>query len=287
MLWVIYSLLSAFFLATTDAFTKKISGKIDDYILIWSRFLFAMPFLLLVLFFIPMPKLDLSFFYVLLIAMPFEIAAWIFYIKAIRISPLSLTMPFLTLTPVFLLLTSFLILGEFPTIYGLLGILFVVLGAYLLNIKDLNKGIFAPFKSILEEKGCIYMLLVAFLFSITSNLGKILALKASPLFVSAFYYLIVTLLLIPFILIKSNKKLYQISLYKAPLIITGFFFALMMIFNMLAVVLVMVPYMISIKRTSSIFSILYGHFLFKEKNIRERMIGAVIMLIGAVLIISF
>jgi drug/metabolite transporter (DMT)-like permease len=45
--------------------------------------------------------------------------------------------------------------------------------------------------------------------------------------------------------------------------------------------------MISIKRTSSIFSVLYGHFLFKEKNIRERLIGAIIMLVGAALIILF
>mgnify|MGYP000474666247 CR=1 FL=1 len=59
------------------------------------------------------------------------------------------------------------------------------------------------------------------------------------------------------------------------------------IFNFLAVQLVIVPYMISIKRTSSIFGFLYGKFVFKEKNIKERLTGALIMLIGAGLIILF
>ena len=50
MLWVLYSLLSAFSWATADAFTKKIS-EADDYILMLARFLYAAPFVLLLLFF--------------------------------------------------------------------------------------------------------------------------------------------------------------------------------------------------------------------------------------------
>jgi len=56
---------------------------------------------------------------------------------------------------------------------------------------------------------------------------------------------------------------------------------------MLAITLVIVPYMVSIKRTSSIFGVLYGKFMFKEKNIKQRFLGAAIMLIGAALIILF
>ena len=59
----------------------------------------------------------------------------------------------------------------------------------------------------------------------------------------------------------------------------------MMFFHNLAVALTIVPYMISIKRTSSIFSVGFGYFLFKEKDIRERIFGTFIMLVGAGLII--
>ncbi len=286
MLWALYSLLSAFSWATADVFTKKIS-KADDYILILARFLFATPFVLLLLFFIEIPKLDNIFWFVLSLAIPVEVLAWILYIKAIRISSLSLVTPFLALTPLFLVFTSFVILKELPTPIGFFGIFLVVIGTYTLNLKEYKRGILEPFKAIFKEKGCIYMIIVAFLFSITANLGKILVLKSSPLFFSAIYF---PLLVIPFLIIAYftlREKITQLKSNFRNLFPIGLFFAFMVIFHNFAIQLVIVPYMISIKRTSSIFSVLYGHFIFKEKNIKERLAGAFIMVIGAALIILF
>jgi uncharacterized membrane protein len=45
--------------------------------------------------------------------------------------------------------------------------------------------------------------------------------------------------------------------------------------------------MLSVKRTSLIFGVLYGWLLFKEGNIRERLLGTVVMLAGVVLIAMF
>jgi uncharacterized membrane protein len=46
-----------------------------------------------------------------------------------------------------------------------------------------------------------------------------------------------------------------------------------------------VAYMISVKRTSLLFSILYGHYLFKEEKIAEKALGAVIMFAGFLLVV--
>jgi uncharacterized membrane protein len=43
-------------------------------------------------------------------------------------------------------------------------------------------------------------------------------------------------------------------------------------------------YMISIKRLSMVFAVFYGHILFKEKEIANRLIGTSLMFAGAVLI---
>ena len=56
--------------------------------------------------------------------------------------------------------------------------------------------------------------------------------------------------------------------------------------HMTAISLTKVAYMISLKRTSMIMGVIYGYFLFKEKNIRERLAGAVIMFIGFVMIVT-
>ena len=286
MLWVLYSLLSAFSWATADVFTKKASN-VDDYILVLSRFLYGAPFVLLLLLFTSIPKLDTVFWIVLSIDIPLEILSFILYTKAIRISPLSLVVPLISLTPVFLVFTSFVILRELPTIIGFFGILLVVAGAYILNLKSFSKGILEPFKSIFREKGCVLMIIAAFLFSIVANLSKILVQKSSPLFYGALYLVVmaISLLIISFFI--SRKNIVQLKSNFRDLLPIGLFFGLMVIFHNFAIRLVIVPYMVSIKRTSSIFSVLYGWFLFKEKNIPVRLIGALIMLIGAGLIVLF
>ena len=89
-------------------------------------------------------------------AVPLDIIALLLYMKAIKVSPLSLTLPFLSLTPVFLIGTSYIILGERPDRSGFIGIVLVVIGAYLLNVHTISKGFFEPFKSNCERTGlCI------------------------------------------------------------------------------------------------------------------------------------
>ena len=286
MLWVLYTLLSAFSWATADAFTKKASS-VDSYILILSRFLYGAPFVLLVLLFIPIPRVDHIFWLVLVLDIIIEILAWILYVKALKISPLSLVVPLISLTPVFLVFTSFIILNEIPSAIGFFGILMVVIGAYILNLNGSGKGFLEPFKLIVKEKGCMYMIIVAFLFSITANLSKILVQRSSPVFSGAMHLSLmsVTFLVISFLI--SRRNIVQLKSNFWALFPIGIFFSLMVIFHNLAITMVIVPYMMSIKRTNSIFSVLYGWLLFKEKNVPTRLIGAVIMLIGAGLIILF
>ena len=63
---------------------------------------------------------------------PLEILAMLLYIRAIRDYPLSQTLPYLAFTPVFVTVTGYLLLGETLSGRGLLGILLVVAGAWLL-----------------------------------------------------------------------------------------------------------------------------------------------------------
>jgi uncharacterized membrane protein len=44
--------------------------------------------------------------------------------------------------------------------------------------------------------------------------------------------------------------------------------------------------MISVKRISLVIGVLYGYFLIRETNIGERVLGALLMLTGFVLIVT-
>ena len=288
MSWTFFSLLSAFFQAATDAFSKKVLREnCDIYLVGWARWCFAVPFLLTMLLFIHIPTLDQIFWFNVFLLLPLEITALILYIKALKLSPLSLSIPFLSFTPVFLLLTSFLMLGEQPDSSGLLGIFSVTVGGYLLNFHTISRGTFEPFRCIVEEKGCLLMIGVALIYSITSNLGKAAIQHSSPPFFAVFYFTFLSLILTPIVWFKNRgtflKGLHDLNYF----LLMGLSCALMFIFHTLAISLIQVPYMISLKRTSMLLSIVFGRLYFNETHIKERLLGSIIMLIGVLLITLF
>ncbi|MBI5747347.1 MAG: EamA family transporter [Nitrospirae bacterium] len=286
-MWIVYALLSAFFSATTEALTKKSLATTDEYLLTWLRHLFAIPFLIAIIPFINIPRLDSTFWLTILLLLPLEITAIILSIKALKASPLSLTIPFLAFTPLFLILTSFLMLGETPDISGTIGILLIAVGAYTLNIHSTKEGLLEPIKSIAKERGSILMLIVAFIYSITSNLGKIAILHSSPIFFGIVYYIILAFVLTPIAVMKSNRHLHQIGPGLFNYCLIGLFLALMIIFHVIAITMTNVAYMISVKRTSLLFSVGFGYLLFNERNITERLLGSFLMIIGIMLISLF
>lgn len=284
MLWFYLSLATAVSLSTTDALSKKALKDAGEELVAWVRWAFAAPFLLLLLPFIEIPELDSTFWFVTAAAVPLEITAILLYMKAIRVSPLSLTVPFLALTPVFLIATSFLFLGELPDRSGVAGILLIAAGAYLLNLNRPGEGFLAPFKSIKKEKGSVLMIVVAFIYSITSNLGKVAVLHSSPTFFAIIYAIILSMFLLPFVVRKSGNSISAIRARPLLFVMIGVFYGIMMMCHFSAIRLIEVPYMISVKRTSMIFSTIYGWLLFKEENIRERLLGSAVMVIGVALI---
>jgi drug/metabolite transporter (DMT)-like permease len=284
-MWIIYSLLTALSLATSDALTKKALASRDEYFVAWTRLIFALPLLLISLLFIDIPALNRTFWIATVCALPLEIAAIILYTKALKVSPISLTMPFLALTPLFLIVMSYIILGERVSVQGALGILLMATGSYTLNIHKVRHALIEPLKAIVKEKGVVMIIIVAFIFSMTSSLGKLAIENSSPIFFGSFYFILVTLLFTPIALVKNRKGLVISKDDIIPLSSIGVTYAMMIIFHMIAMSMTNVAYMISVKRTSLLFSIFYGYFLFKEEKITEKTIGSMIMLAGFVLIV--
>lgn len=76
---------------------------------------------------------------------------------------------------------------------------------------------------------------------------------------------------------KLLPKLIPMSL--AGIFETGFY--------LIAIQYTYISYVVSVKRFAIIISVAIGYFLFKEKNIKERLIGAIVMVIGVILISLF
>ena len=283
--WIVLSLISAFTLATSDALTKKVLSRSNEYIVAWLRLVFSLPLLFVSLLFIPLPELDKYFYIAFFVSLPLEILSIILYMKALRLSPLSLTLPFLALTPVFLIFASYFILGEKVSLRGSLGILLIASGSYTLNISKIKEGIFEPLKVITKEKGSLLMIGVALIYSITSSLGKMAIEHSSPLFFGATYFAAIVLLFTPIALYKGRSAWGGQRLPQA-LLLPGIFYSLMVVSHMVAMSIAKVAYVISVKRMSLLIGVFYGYLFFKEKNIRERLSGAMLMFVGFLMIVN-
>jgi drug/metabolite transporter (DMT)-like permease len=285
MNWFIYAFICALSVATADALSKKaLATNNDTYLVALVRIGYAVPFMVFIIPFIDIPKLDSVFFIATFLVLPFDIIALLLYMKAISISPLSLTLPFLSLTPVFLIGTSYIILGESPNKTGLMGIILVVIGAYLLNVHAIKQGFLEPLRAVAKEKGSILMIIVAFIFSITATFGKMAVQHSSPIFFSVFYSILLSAFLFLIVSFKTKRVLSKIVSQPLLFFFIGISMAIMMITHMKAINLVEVSYMISVKRLSLLIGVIYGAVFFKETNIKERFLGSAVMLSGVILI---
>lgn len=283
-MWLLFAGLNPFADAIRNVFSKKASRNVDSLLVSWFNNLIPLIFFSPVIFLIEL-KFSQEFFISVSISGVANITAAILYHRAIAKGDISLVVPMLSFTPLFLLLTSPLLIGEFPDTSGLLGILFIVVGSYLLNAKFDSRNIFAPFKALLKNKGTRYMLIVSFVWSLSANFDK-RSINASSVWQHLFFInLIVFCGTTTFLLLKGKLNFAEIKLEKKNLLMVGFLTSCGFFLHMNALSLTLVAYVIALKRTAGMISVFLGYFFLDEKNIRNRLLGAAVMFIGVLFII--
>ncbi len=286
--WLPLTLLSAFGLATADAVTKKCMGDYRVRELVILRFAMAGILLLPLLLMEPWPQLPAGFWRWTGLLLPLEILAMLLYMRAIRDSPLGLTLPYLAFTPVINTLTGYLLLGERVSSIGFAGISLVVAGAWLLNLEHARTAErhawLAPFSAIIRETGSRLMLMVAVLYSLTSVMGKGALQYVSPSFFGPFYFFLLGS--VTLVLFSIREPAVVRVLWRRPgcNLLLGAAMAMMVITHFLAIERIEVAYMIAVKRTSLLFGILYGALLFGESRLPEHLLAGVLMVTGVILI---
>lgn len=285
MTWAIFAILGAFFTATYYASIKRLLRDINQYVLASGVFLSCFLMLFLVSIIKGFPEIGPAFYSSVSATVILNIIAVTLYFKALRITDLSLAMPVIAFTPIFLIATSFILLKELPTIFGVAGIFSIVIGSYILHLNKEKSHFLDPFKEIFRNRGIFYMLIVAFLYSISVNFDKLVVLNSDPIFGSSMIYLLLGLSFLGISSVKSRdtKTTYRRNLLKFFLL--GVILALVAITINIAYTMQIASYVISLKRLSILFSVFYGGLIFKEKNIPKRILAALIMLAGAILII--
>jgi drug/metabolite transporter (DMT)-like permease len=283
MTWFFVALSCAVLTACSDALSKRIMEANDEWIT--GGIVLAISGLIMVPVFVasrpgPVPTETL---YILAAELPFEILGYYLFLSALRMAPLSLTLPLLAFTPVFAVVTSALIVGEWITLRGGLGISLVTVGAYLLNANLARQNLLKPLRALWTNHGSRRMLIVAFVWSLTTSIGKkgILIYGAIPYGFLVLWSIIVVFGLTNVVRVRRGYAEYLftgkwIRLFFAA----GTIMAAAEVTHFVSLSLAPVAYMISVKRLSLVFGVILGWFFFKEEDIRYRLVGASIMVSG-------
>ncbi|MAF89336.1 MAG: DMT family transporter [archaeon] len=285
MYWYLLAIFSAFFEAIYYTLIKKLVKKEDLQVLAGGIFLSGSVILFISSFVSGLPVIGGQFYSSIIVTGILNTFAVALYFRTLKTTDISLSLPMLSFSPLFLIATSFLILGEFPSYVGMGGIVLIVSGSYVINMSTDHKGLLYPIQQILSNKGVLDMLGVAFIFSIAANYNKIAVLNSDPMLSSAGIFLITA---VPFLIYSKTGRRKLVGSYKKLwkwILTTGIVLSLTAVFINAAMTLEIVPYVVSMKRLAVLFAVIFGGVVFREKNIGRRLLGTLIMLAGAIIII--
>jgi drug/metabolite transporter (DMT)-like permease len=307
MLWIFLALLGAVTNATYFIIVKMYITSLDPKLLTGIGFVFGGSLLFLLSAMRGFPSIGPDFFTAIAISSFLNILGLSLIFKALSSSDLSLSVPMLSFTPAILIGTSYIILHETPSMFGFAGICIIVSGSYVLNIAEEHEHYLDPIRAMMKNRGSWYMLIVAFLFAVSINFDKIALLNSDPFFGMA---LTVTTIGIALLLIcaysryagrkrtlvHSSGNAGEVPLQVRAIPVRKFFLLTLLIGVFVAIeaasvnvalTLQIVPYVIAIKRLSIIFMVLYGTLVFSEGDIGKRVMGASLMVAGAIIILLF
>lgn len=263
----------------------SMNNDINEYVSGWALRFFALPFLLfLTLLGGGIPDIDPEFWPVIAGSGAISVTATVLYMKAFKLSDASLMSPLKSLSPMLLLITSPIMVGEFPSPLGLVGVMTILVGVYTLNITERSAGWMEPFKALITEPGAKFMAAVLILYSISANLDKIGTEASNPLFYTLMLHVLAVAGLTPLMVIKTDDWATEVrenAKYIAPI---GMFNGLASVVYMFALTYTLVIYVSALKRMTALTTVIGATLLLSEGGLRERLPGACIIICGVILI---
>lgn len=163
-----------------DLSRKLLAGKIRPMPLVVLVTLAAVPIFLAWLLVEGVPEVRRPYWAPALASVALNVAANLAFFAALRGTALSIAIPLLSLTPVFTTLLAIPMLQQEPTWLQGLGILLVVAGAFALGLpEDGPLSPAAAWRAWRSDRSALWMLFVAFLWSLTVPLDKLAMDQAS------------------------------------------------------------------------------------------------------------
>jgi drug/metabolite transporter (DMT)-like permease len=292
-------MISSFFVFTriisnplSNVFQKKLTGNSASpvFIILVTHLLLSLAMLPILFQILPI-QVGPSFYLNMVLCVLLAIAGNTLIVAALRVTDLSILGPINAYKSIVSLVLGIFLLGEIPTLMGATGILLILVGSYFFIDQGSERTEKNAFIQFFEDKG-VQLRLAALILSATEAVFlKKALLLSSPLITFVFWCMLGTLASMVFNLFALKTGLHnqlvtfkqQIFIYLMLALTTG----LMQFSTLYTFGVLQVGYSLALFQTSALLSVFFGYKFFQEKNVLQRLLGASIMMIGAIFIVVF
>ncbi|HEX9722274.1 MAG TPA: DMT family transporter [Candidatus Paceibacterota bacterium] len=234
------------------------------------------------------PKVSPLFWQFLVIDALFNVALIFWENKSLEQEDASIVAPILGITPIFVILTSWIMLRESPTFWGFVGITVTVFGLYILALKrsDIGnlKSFVRPWSRLMQSRGVRFALLFAVVASVALNFAKLTVINSSPAMRTFAVFFVVAVAMLAWSVWRGHWQKLDKSLF-IPLFGVGLLIGLSSVLMDWGFVFGIVPYVAALKRFQIIVTNgLAAIVLHERENWRFRITAAVIIVVGIFLI---
>jgi transporter family protein len=246
---------------------------------------------------VSLPQVDAVFFAALLLSAALNWAATLLSIQALRRADASLVTPLLTFNPAFTLLLPWLTLGERPGVRQAAGVAIILLGSYLLEVEATSTGLLAPIAVLLRRPGAVFAILASALWGITTVLEKLAIEHVTPPsgpLVALAGTLLTVLLLTPGAWWGGRRadssalqrRFGGLERHPRAFLLTALLAGIAPLFGFTAIATGLVGYVTAPFKLSSVLTVVWARLFLGEGSLRQRLLGAVVMGAGGVLIVG-
>ena len=215
--------------------------------------------------------------------------AFLFIAKAVRHMEITDSTPLLALGPGVTAVLAFIFLGEALTMFQTTGILLLIIGAFILETKSAF-NLFSSIKNFKKSKYIHYIFISIILYAVTSILDRLLLfnldMQPEAMIAITHVFIVISFIIMIHIFHDGFKGINN-GLKRA-----GWLIFLVAVFTLgyrltyaQAVKITSVALVSSIRRISTLFTIVIGGEMFHEGRMVRKILASIIMIIGAVLII--
>ncbi|MDO8467213.1 MAG: DMT family transporter [bacterium] len=292
IVWFLFALSNAFSYSAHNAYSKYVISysKLSKSAVIFLSSLVASIALFSAAYINGIPQLDRTFWIAVVVTGLINSITAPMLLRAYQLGEFSRVFSVSLLTPVFLLFTAFIFLGEIPRPLGIFGVMLTVVGLWFVerdSRKEVKKELAPEAGKI--DRGVLLAIGVALLSSVTVNFDKLAAQHSSVFFGPAVALAIMAFTSGSYLMLIGKFRpshLKGIGMQEIRGVISlGLIGALSNVLFNVALLIGLAVYTIAIKRMGILFGILWGWLFFKEKDIAKKLIGAMIAIGGVVLIL--